>query len=139
MSKAKILILGGGFGGIFTALELAGSGDVTLVSDADHFLFTPMLYEYLSGEVEAWHIAPRYDELLEGNVHLVQSYATAVDLKAQTVSVPSYEKTLNYDVLVLAVGGITNYVGVEGAQQFSLPFRKLIHADDLRRRMIATL
>ena len=76
MTKAKIVILGGGFGGLFTALELAGSADVTLVSDADHFLFTPMLYEYLSGEVEAWHIAPRYDELLEDNVHFVQSYVT---------------------------------------------------------------
>ena len=125
---------------MFTALELAGSADVTLVSDADHFLFTPMLYEYLSGEVEAWHIAPRYDELLEGNIHFVQSYATAIDLKAQTVSVPShYEKTLNYDMLVLAMGGITNYVGVEGAEQFSLPFRKLAHANDLRRRMIVAL
>jgi len=140
MSKANIVILGGGFGGLFTALELAGSANVTLVSEADHFLFTPMLYEYLSGEVEAWHIAPRYDELLEGNVHFVQSDATAIDLKAQTVSVPSfYEKTLNYDVLVLAVGGITNYVGVEGAEQFSLPFRKLVHAIDLRRRMVAAL
>ena len=140
MSKAKIVILGGGFGGVFTALELAGSADVTLVSDADHFLFTPMLYEYLSGEVEAWHIAPRYDELLEDNVHFVQSYATEIDLKAQTVSVPSYyEKTLNYDVLVLAVGGVTNYAGVEGAEQFSLPFRKLDHANALRRRMVAAL
>jgi NADH dehydrogenase len=139
MSKAKIVILGGGFGGIFTALELAGSADVTLVSESDHFLFTPMLYEYLSGEVEAWHIAPRYNELLDENVHFVQSYATAIDLHAQTVSVPTYEKILNYDVLVLAVGGITNYVGVEGAQQFTLPFRKLIHADDLRRRMVTAL
>src|SRR5262249_55739188 len=112
MSKAKVLILGGGFGGLFTALEVAGSADVTLVSDADHFLFTPMLYEYLSGEVEAWHIAPRYDELLEDNVHFVQGAITAIDLKSQTVSLEN-SKTLNYDVLVLAIGGITNYVGVE--------------------------
>src|SRR5215510_9529631 len=105
MSKAKVLILGGGFGGLFTALEVAGAANVTLVSETDHFLFTPMLYEYLSGEVEAWHIAPRYDELLDESVHIVQSYATSIDLVAQTVSVPSYEKTLNYDVLVIAVGG----------------------------------
>ena len=45
----SIVILGGGFGGLFTTLDLAGRADVTLVSD-DHFLFTPMLYEYLSGE-----------------------------------------------------------------------------------------
>src|SRR4026209_2272667 len=140
MARPRGVILGGGFAGLFTALELgSGDVDVTLVTDEDHFLFTPMLYEYLSGEVEAWHIAPRYDELLEDNVHLVRSYVTAIDLKAQTVSVTSYEKTLNYDVLVLAVGGITNYVGVEGAEKFSLPFRKLAHADDLRRRMVTAL
>ncbi|HEU4835378.1 MAG TPA: NAD(P)/FAD-dependent oxidoreductase [Pyrinomonadaceae bacterium] len=138
MSKAKIVILGGGFGGLFTALEIAGAADVTLVSDSDHFLFTPMLYEYLSGEVEAWHIAPRYDELLEDNVHCVQGAATGIDLKSQTVSLAN-QQTLNYDVLVLAVGGITNYVGVEGAKEFSKPFRKLQHADDLRALMVAAL
>ena len=139
MSKAKILILGGGFGGIFAALDLAGTADVTLVSDEDHFLFTPMLYEYLSGEVAAWHIAPRYDELLDENVHLVKAQVTGIDLAAQTVSVTSPENTLNYDALVLAVGGVTNYVGVEGAEEYSLPFRKLRHADNLRQRMVAAL
>ncbi len=139
MTQPRIVILGGGFGGLFTALELAGSGEVTLVNDIDHFLFTPMLYEYLSGEVEAWHIAPRYDELLDENVRLVQSAVTGIDLASQTVHVASYEKSLQYDVLVLAVGGITNYVGVEGAEEFSLPFRKLAHAEDLRKRMVATL
>jgi demethylphylloquinone reductase len=138
MSKAKILILGGGFGGIFTALELAGSADVTLVSDADHFLFTPMLYEYLSGEVEAWHIAPRYDELLDDNVRFVQAAITGIDLAAQSVSLDGHEP-LNYDALVLAIGGVTNYVGVEGAEEFTLPFRKLSHADNLRQRMVAAL
>ena len=71
MPKARIVIIGGGFGGLFTALELSGAHDVTLVTDSDHFVFTPMLYEYFSGEVEAWHIGPRYDELLDRNVNLV--------------------------------------------------------------------
>ncbi len=138
MSKAKILILGGGFGGVFTALELAGSADVTLISDADHFLFTPMLYEYLSGEVEAWHIAPRYDELLNDNIHFVQATITGIDLASQSVSLKGHEP-LDYDALVLAIGGVTNYVGVEGAEEFTLPFRKLSHADNLRQRMVAAL
>ncbi|HKU77562.1 MAG TPA: NAD(P)/FAD-dependent oxidoreductase [Pyrinomonadaceae bacterium] len=139
MSKAKVLILGGGFGGIFAALEVAGAADVTLVNEEDHFLFTPMLYEYLSGEVAAWHIAPRYDELLDENVRSIKAEVTGIDLTAQTVSVTSHEKTLNYDVLVLAVGGVTNYVGVEGAEEYSLPFRKLRHADAIRQRMVAAL
>lgn len=139
MTQPKIVILGGGFGGLFTALDLAGSAAVTLVAGDDHFLFTPMLYEYLSGEVEAWHIAPRYDELIDDNVRLIKNSAAEVDLNSQTVSLDGSSETLNYDVLVLAVGGVTNYAGVEGAKEHSLPFRKIAHADDLRRRMVAAL
>ena len=58
----------GGFGGLFTALDLGNAGDVTLITEEDHFLFTPMLYEYLSGEVEGWHIAPKYQELLDEKI-----------------------------------------------------------------------
>ncbi len=139
MSQPRILILGGGFAGLFTALDLAGSGDVTLVSDEDHFLFTPMLYEYLSGEVEEWHIAPKYGELIDENVRIVKDHVTGVDLRSQTVSLASYKDALKYDVLVLAVGGITNYAGVEGAEEFSIPFRKISQADNLRQRMVAAL
>src|SRR5216684_8942103 len=81
---AKILIIGGGFGGLFTALDLAGTGEVTLVSDEDHFLFKPMLYEYLSGEVEAWHIAPNYTELLDERVRFVRGEVTKIDLAARS-------------------------------------------------------
>ncbi|HJP93248.1 MAG TPA: NAD(P)/FAD-dependent oxidoreductase [Pyrinomonadaceae bacterium] len=139
MHQPRIVILGGGFGGLFTALDLAGSGEVTLVSDEDHFLFTPMLYEYLSGEVEAWHIAPKYNELLEENVRFVRGRIAGIDLAAQSVSLESSKETLNYDVLVLALGGVSNYVGVEGAEEHSLPFRKLADADNLRQRMVAAL
>ena len=138
MPKSRVVILGGGFGGLFTALELAGSHDVTLVTDSDHFVFTPMLYEYFSGEVEAWHIGPRYDELLDSNVNLVIAQANAVDLDAKTVSLEKRD-ALSYDVLVLAVGGVTNYAGVPGAQEFSLPFRKIEHADRLRNVMVDAL
>jgi len=140
MAGPRIVILGGGFGGLFTTLDLAGRADVTLVSDDDHFLFTPMLYEYLSGEVEAWHIAPRFNELInEGDVRLIHDEVTSIDLNAQRVTLEKFKDPLEFDVLVLAVGGITNYVGVEGADQHSIPFRKIKHADTLRRRMVDAL
>ena len=139
MAQPRIVILGGGFGGLFTALELAGSGQVTLVSDDDHFLFTPMLYEYLSGEVEAWHIAPSYSELLDARVRFLQDTSIEIDLHSQTVKVANHAEKLPYDALVLAVGGITNYVGVTGAAENSLPFRKLAHADHLRQVMVEAL
>ena len=139
MSEPRILILGGGFGGLFTALDLSGVGNVTLVSDEDHFLFTPMLYEYLSGEVEEWHIAPQYSELLDERVHFVKDSITAIDLAARSVSLTTQSKSLEYDILVLAVGGVTNYAGVKGAEQFSIPFRKISHAERLRARMVEAL
>src|SRR6187549_3935517 len=119
--KKRIVIVGGGFGGLFTALDLAGAGDVTLISDEDHFLFAPMLYEYLSGEVEEWHIAPRYKELLDEGVNLVQDKVADIDLQNRLVSFEADREPLTYDVLVLAVGGVTNYAGVVGAAEFSIP------------------
>ena len=138
-AEPRIVIVGGGFGGLFTALELAGAGSVTLISDEDHFLFTPMLYEYLSGEVEEWHIAPKYRELLDENIRLVQGAVANIDLTQKRVTVEASGEPIEYDILVLAVGGVTNYAGVPGAEEFAIPFRKIAHADLLRNRMVAAL
>src|SRR6266849_5566737 len=138
-ARTKILIIGGGFGGLFSALELAGTADVTLVSEEDHFLFKPMLYEYLSGEVDAWHIAPDCKELLDERVRFVRGVVTTIDLEARAVTVAERAESISYDVLVLALGGVTNFAGVEGAEQCALPFRKLVDANHLRRRMTEAL
>src|ERR687893_193595 len=103
--QARIVVIGGGFGGLFTALELADEGEVTLVSAEDHFTFRPMLYEYLSGEVEAWHIAPHYRELLDDKVRFIHGAARDVDFAARTVAVEGWAEPLAYDALVLAGGG----------------------------------
>ena len=136
--KKRVVIIGGGFGGIFTALDLNDSCDITLVSDTDHFLFKPLLYEYLSGEVEAWHIAPQYDELLDDKVKVIRSGVTGIDFSGGSVSLAGSE-TLAYDVLLLAVGATTNYAGVPGAAELSIPFRLLEDADRLRQRMVEAL
>ncbi|HEX8772205.1 MAG TPA: NAD(P)/FAD-dependent oxidoreductase [Pyrinomonadaceae bacterium] len=137
--QTRILIVGGGFGGVFTALDLAGTAEVTVVSTEDHFLFTPMLYEYLSGEVEAWHIAPQYKELLDERVKVVRGEVTDIDLEAREAVIAGRTSPVAYDVLVLAVGGISNYAGVEGAEEHTIPFRKIAHADALRQRMVEAL
>src|SRR5258706_9778711 len=134
-TNSKVLIIGGGFGGLFTALDLAGAGDVTLVNDEDHFLFKPMLYEYLSGEVEAWHIAPDCKELLDEKVRFIRGAVTKIDLEARAVTIAGRSEPLEYDVLVFAPGAVTNYAGVESAEQVALPFRALTDANRLRQRM----
>src|SRR5437879_10270843 len=126
--KSKIVIIGGGFGGLFTALDLNGAGDITLINDEDHFLFKPMLYEYLSGEVEAWHIAPDCRELLDNQTKFIRGRVTRIDLHAQSLKLAD-DKRLAYDVLVYSPGSLRHYAGVEGAEKFSLPFRTLDDAN----------
>src|SRR4051812_28432529 len=104
--NSKIAIIGGGFGGLFTALELAGAGDLTLINEEDHFLFKPMLYEYLSGEVEAWHIAPDCKELLHETVRFIRGVAAAIDLDDRSIRLAD-DRSLPYDVLVFSPGAIT--------------------------------
>src|SRR4029453_17315374 len=113
--KPRVVILGGGFGGLFTALGLGRDIDTTLVTDEDHFLFRPMLYEYLSGEVEEWHIAPKYPELIDEHIRWIQNPVATIDLNSRTVRVVNRSDPVKYDVLVLALGGVTNFAGVEGA------------------------
>lgn len=139
MGKPKVVIAGGGFGGLFTALELQDTAHVTLLTDEDHFLFTPMLYEYFSGEVEAWHIAPHYRELLDKEVEVVQATINRIDLEGKQVNTSGTRNSFSYDILAVALGGITHFAGVEGAEEFSVPFRKVCHADTLRQRMVTAL
>jgi len=102
-------------------------------------VFTPMLYEYVSGEVEAWHIAPHYNELLDERVRFIRGDVTDVDFAAREVAIEGRMDRVAYDVLVLAVGGVSNYWGIEGAAEHATPFRKIEHAEALRQRMIDAL
>ncbi|KAM0918167.1 hypothetical protein ACQ4PT_008804 [Festuca glaucescens] len=70
--RPRVCILGGGFGGLYTALRLESlvwpdnkKPQVLLVDQSDRFVFKPMLYELLSGEVDVWEIAPYFTELLK--------------------------------------------------------------------------
>lgn len=137
-NRPKILIIGGGFGGLFTALDLPASYEVTLINEEDHFLFRPMLYEYLSGEVEAWHIAPDCKELLSDKVKFVRGLVAWMDFDAGAATLAE-GRTLKYDVVVLSPGAVTNFAGVKGAEEFALPFRTLDDANRLRRRMTEAL
>ena len=137
--QKKVVIIGGGFGGLFTALDLANDAEVTLISDSDHFTFRPLLYEYLSGEVEAWHIAPDYKELFGSEINFVRGTVETVDFENQSIKVSTRDETFDYDALVLAVGGVTNFWNIAGAEENALSFRGIADADELRNQMTRAL
>jgi len=143
---SRICILGGGFGGLYTALQLSQlpwvtTPEIILIDKGDRFLFTPLLYELITGELEPWEIAPSFIDLLAGTgVQFVQGTVIDVDTLGREVSisnalVPSEVITLNYDRLVLAIGTETPMDLVGGALEYAIPFRTLAHAQRLQLRI----
>ncbi|MDA0673285.1 MAG: FAD-dependent oxidoreductase [Cyanobacteria bacterium] len=136
-----ICIIGGGFGGLYTALYLARKGrgrqpcDITLVEPSDRFTFTPLLYEVLTDELKPWEIAPRYGDLLQGTaIHHRQTAAQGWDLQARTVTLATGE-VLTYDYLVIATGSQQRPVPVPGVQNHAYRFRTWADADALEARL----
>ncbi|MEM0980803.1 MAG: NAD(P)/FAD-dependent oxidoreductase [Cyanobacteria bacterium P01_H01_bin.58] len=138
----RICILGGGFGGLYTALRLhalpwpiAEPVEIVLVDQRDRFLFAPLLYELVTGELQTWEVAPPYAELLSGTkVRFVKSTVESVNLAEQQV-VLSIGETLPYDRLVLALGGETPLDIVPGVAEFGIPFRTVEDAYRLQDRL----
>jgi NADH dehydrogenase len=122
----QTVIVGGGFTGLFTALHLAHDHyprSVILIDKEERFCFKPLLYEYCSGEMEADQVVPRFEELLDGSgVIFVQDAVQSIDLHQREVKLTS-GTTYNYSNLVLGLGSVTGYFGVEGARENALPLR----------------
>jgi demethylphylloquinone reductase len=137
---AKICILGGGFGGLYTALRLTQmtwpqKPEITLVDQRDRFVFAPLLYELLTGELESWEVAPEYSTLLANTgIRFQQQQVKAVDLETKTVKFGD-DTTLVYDRLVLAMGGETPMDMVDGAAEHAIPFRNVADATRVAERL----
>ncbi|MBE9189763.1 NAD(P)/FAD-dependent oxidoreductase [Gloeocapsopsis crepidinum LEGE 06123] len=121
-----IVILGGGFTGLFTALHLShhnNSQPIILIDRSDRFTFNPLLYEFLSGEMHETQVYPRYEELLQGkNITFIQDTVQAIDLRDRRVQLAS-DTHYCYSYLVLALGCVASYFGIEGAKENCLCFR----------------
>ena len=137
----SICILGGGFGGLYTALALSklnwedGQPEIVLVDQRDRFVFAPLLYELVTGELQTWEIAPPYEELLANTgVRFHQSGVEQIDLGAQQVKLTDGEQ-LSYDRLVLALGGETPMDMAPGVAEHAIPFRSLEDAYRLKERL----
>jgi NADH:ubiquinone reductase (non-electrogenic) len=126
--RPPVVVVGGGFGGLYTALALAsrsGHPPVLLIEPNDRFLFLPLLYELLSGELRAWEIAPRYDSLLAGpGVGWLQDRVLSVNTETRTLRTAA-GRQVNYSALVLATGSAENTSAVAGAAHHALTFRSL--------------
>ncbi len=136
----KICIVGGGFGGLYTALYLQKyhhlrNSRILLIEPKTQFLFTPMMYELITDELKEWEIAPTYSSLLAGtNIEWKPSRAETFDLAQQTIHTADGE-IYDYDYLVAAQGAKSRPVEISGVEEHTLTFRSLQDAQTLKARL----
>ena len=138
----RICILGGGFGGLYTALRLSQlpwekpqRPEIILIDHNDRFLFSPLLYELLTGELQTWEIAPPFEELLANTgVRFTQAAVAGIDVDERRVQLQNGPE-FSYDRLVLALGGETPLDMAPGVAEYALPFRHLADAYRLEERL----
>ncbi|MEX2426179.1 MAG: NAD(P)/FAD-dependent oxidoreductase [Thermomicrobiaceae bacterium] len=145
-----VLILGGGFAGVYTAYELQRSlkgtnVSVAMVNRDNSFVFYPLLPEIVSGAIETESILNPIRQVVP-DVDLYVGEVTGIDIERRQVQINhglyghrQYPRTLTCDHLVLALGGIPNTEPVEGLGDHGYDVQRLAHAFSLRNHLIDTL
>lgn len=129
----RILILGGGFGGIKAALELAGKFkfEVTLISDQVDFRYYPMLYRSATGGSKVASTIPLREIFGEKPVEVIHGTAKTLDRSKKVVKDES-GRSYDYDVLIIALGSVTNYFGIKGLREHAYGIKSIEEAQRLR-------
>jgi NADH:ubiquinone reductase (H+-translocating) len=147
----RILILGGGFGGVYTALTLEkllkaeirrGEVELGLVSRENYLVFQPMLPEVISGSIGVLDTITPIRRLCP-STNLYTRTVESIDLEHRSVQSTagfgSRQHHLHFDHLVVALGNVTSFAGSPGLAEYALPFKYLGDALTLRNRIIHTL
>lgn len=144
----RVVILGGGFGGVYTAMALDKLArrdprvEVTLVNRENYFVFQPMLPEVISGSIGILDPIIAIRRLCP-RVKLYTREVEEIDLRRRTVvtspGVHHQATTLEYDHLVVALGNTTRLAEVPGLQEHALPFKYLGDALTLRNHILHAL
>jgi NADH:ubiquinone reductase (H+-translocating) len=147
--KKRIVILGGGFAGMRTAecLEKQFQGDsavsITLVNETNALLFTPMLAEVAGSSLEPSHISTplrsslHRTEFIRGRADEIDLEGRRVILEGEHVSDESKpRREIPYDQLVIALGSVSNYLGLENIEKLAFNFKSLLDAIRIRNHVI---
>ena len=146
--RKRIVILGGGFGGIYTAhyLEKARRNrddfEITLINKENYFVFQPMLAEVVSGSIGILDtVSPIRRMLPQTDLHVRD--VESINIENQTITTtPGFrpqQHLIHYDHLVLALGNVTDFRGLRGLPQHAIPFKNLSDALFIRNHVIHLL
>jgi NADH:ubiquinone reductase (H+-translocating) len=139
--KTRILILGGGFAGVTCALNLERelrndpTVAISLVSETNALLFTPMLAEVAASSLEPTHISTPLRSSFRRTA-VVRSQVAGINFANRRVQLADREETLPYDHLVLALGAVSRVPTGDGIAEHALEFKTLADAIRIRNHLI---
>ena len=146
--EKRILILGGGFAGLTVAMELDKklaqdpSVEITLVNRENFFLFTPMLHEVATSDLDLTTIVNPARKMLR-RVRFLAGDVEHVDIEHHRVLVShgfdQHHHAIGFDYLVLGLGSVTNLHGIPGLREYALTMKTLGDAMRLRNHLVAHL
>ena len=137
----KIVILGGGFGGVYTLKYLhrffhnKKEVKLILVNKKNYFLFTPLLHEFVTGGVSLENLVEPVREIIKCcDYEFIHGEVEKIDLEKKIVYLR--KKEIKYDYLVIALGSKTNFYNIPGAKENSFTLKSLDDAIKLRNHFI---
>ncbi len=137
----RVVIVGGGFGGLYAAIQLRRAGaQVTLVDRRNFHLFQPLLYQVATGGLSPANIASPLRSVLRKQTNTEVMLAEVVDINVterRLVFCEEHLPPLEYDTLVVATGSEFNYFGHDEWQSVAPGLKKLEDATDIRRRVLS--
>lgn len=137
-NKAKVVIIGGGFGGLQAAKALKNEPvEVTLIDRKNHHTFQPLLYQVATAVLSPGEIASPIRRILNNakNVEVILGEVIGFDLEKQTVNLAD-ESKVPFDYLIVAAGARHAYFGHDEWEQFAPGLKTLEDALEIRRRVL---
>mgnify|MGYP000315126201 FL=1 len=136
MNKPKVVILGGGFGGLAAARALYKDADVTVVDRHNYQTFLPLLYQVSTAGLAADHVAyPIRGALRKTSVKFRMASPINIDHRNKEVKLDSSE-ILKFDHLIVALGSVSADFGIPGVKEFSLGMKSVSEALTIRAEIM---
>ena len=138
--RPRVVILGGGFGGIYAARKLARAPvDVVVVDRTNHFVFQPLLYQVATAVLAPSDITVPIRWRLRAqrrNTAVALAEVTHIDVEQRTVTLDRPPRQLSYDYLIVATGARHAYFGHDAWERESPGLKSLADAEEIRRRFL---
>jgi NADH dehydrogenase len=133
----RVVIIGGGFGGLSAALRLKRAPvQVTLLDRCNYHLFQPLLYQVATGALSPANIASPLRNILSRQANTQVLLAEAIDIDPEKRQVILSDGVVEYDTLVVATGSSHQYFGHDQWEQFAPGLKTIEDATDMRRRIL---